>query len=102
MMKTIKEIQMELSKDQNDLIEMLVNQRIDSLVLQLREEYTEEKEPERIEAETVFQNLEADIKEKIDYLLTDISTRLFEEHIYIYKNGFADGFRIMREMSKLY
>ena len=102
MMKTIKEIQMELSKDQNDLIEMFVVQRIDTLVLQFRKEYTEEKEPERIEAETVFQNLDTDIKEKIDYLLTDISTRLFEEHIYIYKNGFVDGFRIMREMSKLY
>jgi len=101
MIKTVKEIQMDLSKDENDLIEMFVVQRIDTLVLRFKKEYPQKEETEMIEAEKVFHNLDADKREKIDYLLTSTSKRLFEEQKYIYKQGVADGIKIMRQMIKI-
>lgn len=86
---------------EQELLDSFVNERINMVLVNLKNDKTEEENKKIFEAEQIINNLPEYEKKLIENYMDNIMKLLALEEPYLYKQGFVDGVKIMKEFIKL-
>lgn len=87
--------------DEKELIDLLITERISSLLEKVPEEMRKETDKTADEIEWLGEKMEGDQKLRFNEVLAKIAADQAGEGQYLYVNGIMDGIRIARWFMKI-
>lgn len=91
-----------MNEDEKELLDMIIGERVDVLLRQMKcADKREDVLPLIRQAEAILRKLPHDEWVTLDRYINDMTDRLADEGIYLYSSGFTDGIRVLKLISSL-